>query len=138
MVRPWTTSMRNPSTPRSIQKRRVLCMAAATSGLRQFRSGWVGRNRCRYHWPVASSQLHASPPKAAFQLLGLVVGSPSTQMYQSRLGLSRPDRDSTNHGCWSEVWFGTQSTITWMPRWCASARRRSKSARVPNSGSTSQ
>ena len=87
---------------------------------------------------MASSHVQASPPNAAFQLLGNVAGSPSTQMYQSRLGLSRDDLASTNHGCWSEVWFGTQSTITRMPRPWASVRRRSKSSRVPNRGSTSQ
>ena len=46
-------------------------------------------------------------------------GAGSRQMYQSRLGLSREARDSMNHGCWSEVWFGTKSRITFSPRACA-------------------
>ena len=50
----------------------------------------------------------AGPPKKLPQLLG---GEPSglasRQMYQSRLGLSRLERDSMNQGCWSEVWLGT-------------------------------
>ncbi len=49
----WTTSMRNPSTPRSSQKRMTPCMASTTSGLSQFRSGCWGRNWCRYHCSVA-------------------------------------------------------------------------------------
>ena len=95
--------MRKPSTPRSSQKRSVSCMAAASSGLRQFTSGWVDRKRWRYHWPVASSQVHVSPPKAAFQLFGFTSREPSTHRYQSRLALSRLDRDSTNHGWRSDV-----------------------------------
>jgi Na+/H+ antiporter 1 len=37
----------------------------------------------------------------------------------------------------SEMWFGTQSTMSLMPRRWAPASRSSKSARVPNTGSTS-
>ena len=36
-----------PSTPRSNQKRSTSCMAATTSGLRQFRSGCSFRKECR-------------------------------------------------------------------------------------------
>ncbi len=82
---------------------------------------------------MASSKVQASPPNDAFQLFG-----ESRQMYQSRLAQSREDRESTNHGCSAEVWLGTQSTITRMPRRWASASTRSKSSRVPNTGSTSQ
>ena len=39
----------------------------------------------------------------------------SRQMYQSRLGLVREERDALNQGCWSEVWFGTKSRISFMP-----------------------
>ena len=72
-------------------------MAATTWGLRQFRSGWVGRNRWRYHWPVASSHVQAGSVvlKAAFQLLGGRSGVPSTHTYQSRLALSRELREAT-------------------------------------------
>jgi hypothetical protein len=76
--------------------------------------------------------------KAARQLLGGRSGVPSRHTYQPRFGDVRDARDSTNQGCWSLVWFGTQSTSTRSPRSWASATRRSKSASVPNSGSTSQ
>jgi len=59
----------------------------------------------------------------------------SRQMYQSRLGLSREARLSTNQGCWSEVWFGTRSRISFRPLSCAAAISASKSSIVPNSGS---
>ena len=52
------------------------------------------------------SQLFGGPPS----------GAGSRQIYQSRFGLSRDDRLSTNHGCWSEVWFGTKSRISFRPR----------------------
>src|SRR5438105_12348080 len=35
--------------------------------------------------------------------------------YQSLLGLSLDERDSLNHACWSEVWFMTRSSISFMP-----------------------
>ena len=40
-----------------------------TSGLRQFRSGWVESNRWRYHWPSGAC-VQAGPPKTDFQLFG--------------------------------------------------------------------
>ena len=66
----------------------------------------------------------AVPVNAAIQLLG---GPPSSagsrQMYQSRLGLSVDDRLSRNHGCWTDVWFGTQSSRTRIPRSWSSAHQ---------------
>ena len=44
-----TTSIRNPSTPRSSQNRRVSSIASRTSSFDQSRSGWFGVNRWRYH-----------------------------------------------------------------------------------------
>ena len=41
-------------------------------------------------------------------------------------------------GCWSEQWLGTRSTIIRRPSRVASAIMASKSASVPNRGSTSQ
>ena len=70
----------------------------------------------------------SAPPKAARQLLGSRPGEPggpeppassgrsSRQRYQSRLAERRDDRDSMNHGCWSLLWLGTQSTRTRMSR----------------------
>ena len=48
--------------------------------------------------------------------------SSSVQTYQSALALSRDERDSMNHGCWSLVWFITRSAMTRMPRRWASSR----------------
>jgi hypothetical protein len=53
---------------------------------------------------VASSHSQAEPPKSLIQLLG---GPPSgaglRQMYQSRFGLAREERLSTNQGWRSDV-----------------------------------
>src|SRR3546814_2950793 len=63
---------------------------------------------------VCSSDL---PPKSLIQLLGgPPPGAGSRQMYQSRRGLSREDRLSTNQGCRSELWFGTKSSSSFRPR----------------------
>ena len=84
----------------------------------------TGRSPCRTSTPRpqrtnAERQLFGGPPS----------GAPSRQTYQSRFGLSRLERDAWNHGCWSEVWFGTQSSTTLMSRRAHSAtRRRSRPA----------
>ncbi len=137
----WMTSARTPSTPRSSQKRSTSCMASTTAGWSQSRSGWADSNRCRYHWPDAGSRVQAGAVRSneATQLLGgAPSGVASRQTYQSRWALSRPDTASTNHGCWSEVWLGTQSMMIRSPRAWASSTRWSNSSRVPNRGSTSQ
>ena len=54
----------------------------------------------------------------------------SRQTYQSRFGSSRDARLPTNHGCWSEVWFGTQSSRTRHVR----ARGRRRAARRRSRG----
>ena len=76
--------------------------------------------------------------KAARQLLGGASGVPSRHTYQSRRAALREARASRNHGCWSLVWFGTQSIRTRNPRSWASASSRSNVAMSPKSGSTSQ
>jgi hypothetical protein len=81
---------------------------------------------------VASSSSHAEPEKAEAQLLGR-----SRHQYQSRFGLSLEERDSTNHGCSSDVWLTTRSMISRMPRPCTSSSRPSKVSSVPNVGSMS-
>ena len=124
-----------PSTPRSNQKRITSCIAASTSGLSQSRSGCSRMNECRYHWPVASSKVHAGPTALNCDVQSL---GTSRQTYQSRLGSSRELREAWNHGCWSEVWFGTQSMTIRMPRAWHSATRWSKSSSVPKIGSTSR
>ena len=62
--------------------------------------------------------------------------SSSFQTYQSAFGLSRLWRDSTNHGCWSEVWLMTRSAMTRMPRAWASTSSASMSSTEPDSGWT--
>ncbi|CPU62381.1 Uncharacterised protein [Mycobacteroides abscessus] len=60
-------------------------------------------------------------------------------MYRARSGEPSGDASAAwNQACWSDVWFGTRSTMIRMPRACAWARSSSKSASVPNSGSTSR
>ena len=74
----------------------------------------------------ARAYVHAGPPKAPTQLFG---GSrPSAQMYRS--GCSR------NHGCSTDVWQGTRSSRTRSPRAWAAPTSASRSASVPNAGST--
>jgi len=65
---------------------------------------------------VASSSVQAGPPKTERQLFGGALPRPSRQWYQSRFGDDREERDSMNHGCRSDVWLGTQSISTRMPR----------------------
>jgi len=62
--------------------------------------------------------------------------SSSFQVYQSAFGLPRDERDSTNHGCWSLVWFMTRSAMTRIWRRCASSRNAARSSEVPRSGWT--
>ena len=134
-------SRRSPSTPRSNQKRSTSCIAASTSGLSQLRSGCSARNECRYHWPVASSKVHAGPAALntdSQSLGGPPSGAPSRHTYQSRFGSSRLERDASNHGCRSDEWFGTQSRMIRIPRAWHALVRASKSSSVPNCGSMSQ
>ena len=69
---------------------------------------------------------------------GPPLGAGSRQMYQSRLGLSRDERLSTNQRCLSELWLGTKSSSSFIPREWSAPSNRSKAARSPNIGSTSQ
>ena len=70
--------------PRSNQKRRMSSNASQTSFVHQLRSGCSGRKLCRYHWPVASSNVQVGPPKTLCQLFGGPPSLPSAQTYQSR------------------------------------------------------
>ena len=66
------------------------------------------------------------------------IAARSRQIYQSRFALTRDARLSTNHGCRSEVWFGTKSRMMRRPLPCAAATNRSKSASDPKIGSIAQ
>ena len=85
------------------------------------------------------SHSQAGPPKIESQLFGgppSGLGSPQT--YQLALGLSRLDRLSRNQRWVSEVWLRTRSIITRSSSSCARWISASKSASVPNIGSTSR
>ena len=139
------TSMRKPSTPRASHQRSIAYSSWRTAGFSQFRSGCLRENRCRKYSPVRSSYSQADGENSAYQFVGSAPGCPGVapsrggrHQYQSRFGLSSLDRDSTNHGCSSEVWLMTTSIISFMSRRCSSAISSSRSASVPNTGSTSQ
>ena len=91
-------SSRKPSTPLSNQKRTLWNIASLTSGLRQFRSGWNGRNEPNYHCLRMGEYRQADVNSIAdFQLLGgrrPCRPRPSAQMYQSALGLVRDERSA--------------------------------------------
>ena len=67
----------------------------------------------------------------------LGAGPPGRHQYQSRLALSTLERDSTNHGCSSDVWLTTRSITSFMPRSCIAASSSSNCSSVPNVGSMS-
>src|SRR5215210_6076468 len=72
---------------------------------------------------------HVGPENTEPQLFGSAPGSPAfmpsragRHQYQSRFGLSFEARDSTNHGCSSEVWLTTRSITSFIPRsWSAAS-----------------
>ena len=131
------TSSRKPSTPRSSQPRTIVSIASRTAGLRQFTSG-CSRN---VHIELATD-LVPRPRRTAEEGRPVVrfpdapepVVTPSRHRYQSPYGRT-VRRDSSNQRWAEEVWFITRSSMIRMPRRCASATRRSKSARVPKTGS---
>ena len=101
-------------------------------------------NTCRKYSPLGSSYSQADPEKADSQLFGSAPGVPPVMpsrggrhQYQSRLAASADDRESTNQGCSSEVWFTTRSITSFRPRSCIAAISASRSSSEPNSGSTS-
>ena len=114
--------MRTPATPRSNQKRRTSSCSAHTSGCVQLRSGCSGANRWRYHSPgaVRVARVHAEPAEdrlpAVRRLAAVRRPCPGRNQKRSRSGEPGADASAArNHGCWSETWFGTMSTIVRMP-----------------------
>ena len=69
LTRPWATSTRKPSTPRSSQKRRIERNSSWTAGWSQLKSGCSGAKRWRYHSP-SGTRVQAGPPKRDSQSLG--------------------------------------------------------------------
>ena len=109
---PCATSMRNPSTPRSSQNRRIRSNSAGTSGLVQSRSGCSGANRCRYHSP-SGTRVQAGPPNDRRPVVRrqlAVRAAAGRKMNRARSGCPAPAASAAeNHGCWSEKWLGTMS-----------------------------
>ena len=67
---------------------------------------------------------------------GATGGGSSDHTYQSWYGESGPCRADWNHGCCTEVWLGTRSAMTRMPRSWAVRRNSTTSPTVPTRGST--
>ena len=141
---PVATSMRRPSTPRANQWRMTSSNSARTSSHSQFRSGWEGSNKCRYHQPLGSPSAsgscdHAAPEKTDCQSLGgccPAAPRPRTQWKRRQAPVPGASASASwNQACSEEQWFGTMSMMTLMPapwHWAMSA---SKSASVPKRGS---
>ncbi len=142
----WATSIRNPSAPRSSQKRSVEANSSCTSGLSQLTSGCEESNRCRYHWPglpsASVTRVQADPPNTEAQLFGGCEPSspaPSRNMYRARSALPGSAHSAaSNHRCSLLVWLGTISTTTRRPSPWAVPIRSSASSSVPKIGSTSR
>ena len=111
-------------------------------GVRPVEVGLLGREQVEV--PLAravrpSVRVHAGPPKIDCQPFG--GSSPSAPVpgrNQKRARSGDPGGEASaarNHGCWSETWFGTMSTIVRMPSARASAISCSASSSVPNAGS---
>ena len=112
-----------PATPRSNQNRRISSCSRMTSGWPQFRSGWPGAKRWRYHCSgVPSGPItrdHAGPPNSDSQPVGAISPSspsPSRNQKRSRSGEPGPDASAAwNHTWWSDTWLGTTSMMVRMP-----------------------
>ena len=77
-------------------------------------------------------------PVVGWQLTGLTTPLPEQVAGPLARSPVAAARAALNHSCSLEVWLGTRSTITLMPSAFAVAIMASKSASVPNLGSTSQ
>ena len=64
------TSIRNPATPRSHQKRTMSSNSRRTSSSHQLRSGWAASKLCRKYWPLASSKLPGRSAEDARPVVG--------------------------------------------------------------------
>ena len=88
---------------------------------------------------VRVSASRCGPEKFETQWVGISSPSrpgPGRNQKRARSGEPGPAASAAwNHGCWSETWFGTMSTMVRMPSASASAMRRSASSSVPNAGS---
>ena len=85
------------------------------------------------------TRVHAEPAEDRLPSVGRAVTvRPEPGRNQNRSLAGDPGGEasaSRNHGCWSETWFGTMSTIVRMPSSRASAMSSSASSSVPNTGS---
>ena len=118
------TSMRKPSIPRSSHQFIIAKTASRTSALSQLRSGCLRGEQMqvvlrRVPDPLPRrSREHRSPVvRFGSRLAADGAGPCVAPEVPVGLGLeSRARRESTNHGCSSEVWLTTRSMISLMPR----------------------
>ena len=99
------------------QKRSTSCIASRTCGLRQLRSGCSLQEGVVV---VLAGRLVEGPGRPAEIAEPVVrrraVGLGDRARCTSRAsGSVRDERLSRNQGCWSEVWFGTKSRMTFSP-----------------------
>ena len=76
------------------------------------------------------SNSQAEPPMSLVQLLGGAVPHPRQAPDRARCtsrawGCRATSGFRRNQGCWTEVWLGTKSSISFRPRRCASASKAS-------------
>ena len=117
------TSMRKPATPRSNQNRRMSVELVAHVVVPPVE---VGLRRQVVEHVVLAGRVVERPRRAAEAAHPVVrrraVGLADRPTRTSRGARpSATNATSTNHGCWSLVWFGTKSSSTRMPRSCAAA-----------------
>ena len=114
-----TTSIRKPSTPRSSQKRMTSCIASDHLRVVPVQVRLLGEELVQV--PLLGRRVPGPGPAAldegAPPVVRRNVGPAAVPPHVPVPLGGRPvsARDSTNHGCWSEVWLGTRSTTTRMP-----------------------
>ena len=128
-------------TPVEPEPRTSSC-SAQTSLCVQLRRRLVGREQVEVplaRHTVVAGAVHAEPPKIERQPFGgSAPSSPLPGRNQKRARSAEPGGDASaawNHGCWSETWFGTMSTIVRIPSARASASSCSACSSVPSAGS---
>ena len=126
LTRPWATSMRNPSTPRSSQNRRIVVELRADLRVLPVEVGLLGGEQVEV--PLAR-RADAGPRRAAedgqpvVRRLAAVRAPPGAEdVALARSGCpARPPAPPGTTRARSLVWFGTMSTMTRSPSAWASA-----------------
>ena len=114
LASPWATSMRNPSTSRSSQNRRIEWNSSTTSGLVQSRSGWPGVEEVEV--PLAGRPVGLGhpgprrPAEGALPVVGRLARRPARGPRGTGSGPApgcparRPGRPGTTRGRWRCGW----------------------------------